>query len=156
MKYILFPLLPSLFLLYFVTNAAALEANVPFTATIDDTCSVEFQTPGKLARDGFYALDSAAPGGRAGVAAIYTTSSGFKVNLRNPKSFTTAPAGDASATFTSRYRTTGGATTSSVPGETKTPLTMGVTNVIVDLRAVSENSIFHKGRYETFVTVVCE
>ncbi|CAN0656068.1 Spore coat protein U domain-containing protein [Nitratireductor aquimarinus] len=149
-------LLSSLLFLNLISSASALEANVPFTATIDDTCSVELQSPGKLARDGFYALDSAAPGGRAGVAAIYTTSSGFNVNLRNPKGFTTAPAGDVSATFTSEYRTTGGESTSSTSGETKTPLRMGVTNVIVDLRAVSERSIFHKGRYETFVTVVCE
>ncbi len=146
----------SLLLLSYSTSASALEANIPFNAVIDDTCSVEFQTPGKLARDGFYALDSAASGGRAGVAAIYTTSSGFKVNLRNPKNFTTAPAGDASATFTSSYKTSGGTTTSSVSGATKTPLEMGVTNVVVNLRAVSQKSIFHKGKYETFVTVVCE
>lgn len=151
MKYIL--LLP---LLSFATNASAVESNLPFNATIDDACSVEFQIPGTLGRDGFYALDSAAPGGRAGSVAIYTTSSGFNLSLRNPKNFTTAPAGDASATFSSKYRTTGATTVSGVSGATKTLLKTGVTNVTVDLRAVSEKSIFHKGKYGTFVTVVCE
>jgi hypothetical protein len=132
------------------------QLDIPFRASLEESCTIELQSDGLLVRDGLEVLDSAAAGGRAGVATIYTTGAGFQTSLNTPQAFSSAPSGTGGVTFTSTYSSTGATTTPKVAGSTITSLEVGASTLSVDLRAVASNAIFQKGDYEAFVTVTCE
>ncbi|WP_292896244.1 MULTISPECIES: hypothetical protein [unclassified Nitratireductor] len=152
MKYVL-----SCALLFMGTvSSYGTQLDIPFSANLEESCTIELQSDGLLVRDGLDVLDSAAAGGRAGVATIYTTGPGFQTSLDTPEAFLSAPVGTGGVTFTTTYSSTGATTTPKVAGSTTTPLEVGASSVSVDLRAVANNAIFQKGEYKAFVTVTCE
>ena len=132
------------------------QSNLPFRASLEESCTIEIVSDGVLARDGLGILDSSAAGGRAGVAAIYTTGSGFQASLTAPQVFSTAPAGTGAVTFTTTYSSSGATSIAKMPGTRSVLLGRGASSFVIDLRAVADGAIFHQGEYEALVTVTCE
>lgn len=146
-------------------QANAVTNNIPFNGTVTHTCTITLTNAGgTLAADtaNFQSLSSTNAGGQAGTADIVATGNTFQISIDAPSTFDSEPVADASAeTFSASYSTSGANTlTGSATGGNNSggsTLSMGTTNVSVDLAASKSGSdVFEAGSYSATVVLRCE
>lgn len=137
--------------------AAAQPANVQFSGSVTDSCTVTADSAGTISIDGTGAvLASTEAGGAQGQATVIATSATYQVELTAPTAFDSFPTGgDTNVTFASSYDAAGATTASGVAAGTPTGLASGVTTVAVDVSATKSTGIFPSGAYQLTSVVTC-
>lgn len=132
--------------------------DVPFTATVTDTCAFETPpTPGRLAVSANgRGLSSANAGGNAGSIGVVTNNGSFELSVADPSGWNTTagqPVGNNDAGSVFDATATVGTTTIGA-GDTPISLPNGTSTATVNLD-VSQTAKYTAGAYATVVTVTC-
>lgn len=137
-------------------QAFAVTGNVIFNADVNNTCAITIVDAGILTTNvGQTQLSSTNAGGQAGSATLATTSAAYTVNVNAPTAFDTQPATAGTSTFTATYGTTG-ATVLAAGQNTAKPLSVGTTNVSVNMAATKASGSYPTGTYAATVVLRCE
>jgi hypothetical protein len=125
-----------------VGSVQAQAANVEFSATVDNSCTIDNVTNGSLVQDAAgTTLSSTATGGASGSVDVTATTTDFDVYADAPTAWDSEPASTPTTTFTASH-------------DGYTP-TVGTIPVTVDLEASAATS-FPTGSYSATVVVRCE
>ena len=137
-------------------QAFAVTGNVIFNADVSNTCAITIVDAGILTTNvGQTQLSSTNAGGQAGSATLAVTSAAYSVSVNAPTVFDTAPATAGVSTFAASYGTTG-ATVLAAGQTTAKPLSVGTTNVSVNMAATKATGAFPTGTYAATVVLRCE
>lgn len=139
-------------------QSSAANANIPFSGTVVDSCSITLDANGVLGpRPDYQVINSrVANGGSPGRATVFASASGFTLNYDTPSAFDSQPSADTSPeTFDVRFRSVGATTFA----ETDVPQAMNagsstVRVVLIARKAPSDT--FAAGSYSATVVLRCE
>ncbi len=149
--------LMAVFLSAHAAHAQAVSGAVPFSGTVNSSCTVIVGSNGTLAAstDGTV-LGSKNGGGSAGTAQVFTNDGSFGVSVANPTGFDTKPGAFSGVPdFLAEFAlSTGKSGNGNSPAPVKVP--KGQTDVNVDLTATLTNAVFDKGDYKATVVLTCE
>lgn len=142
------------------TGAQAASGEVPFNGAVTNTCVLQAATPGTMVSSGDAKTLSSrtAEGGVSGSVQVLATGPLFKVTTTAPAGFTAGPADrNTNTSFETFYSLNGVTTLDQVAGTTESSVSVGITNMLVDLKATKTSGIFSAGAdYKALVTVTCE
>jgi hypothetical protein len=137
--------------------AYAVTADVPFSGTVNSTCTIVVNSDGVLAANATATvLGSNIAGGSAGLVTVTTNDASFDVSVADPINFAGPGGFTGSPTFLTEFALTGATAGSGNAASAPLALASGVTDVDVDLTATLAAGTFDAGGYTATVVLTCE